>query len=104
MTYTIKPTGRRVLVKIVRDETISKAGIIIPDTVDRMARRCQGEVVALGQGLSEHERTEVQIGEIVMFDEWSGIEVKYPKPDKQEGQRVDYQIVPFDNLLATTTI
>lgn len=98
MTYIIKPCGRRVLVKIVREEEIKHAsGIIIPGTIERMARRCRGEVVALGQGLTAGEREEVHVGDTVIFDEWSGQEVKYPEPDKN----VQYQIVPFDNLLAT---
>ena len=66
----IKPLHDHVIVKPMREDTTTKSGIVLPDTVDKEKPE-KGEVVAIGPGkLSEsgsRAPVSVQIGQTVMF-------------------------------------
>ncbi|MFH1413205.1 MAG: co-chaperone GroES [bacterium] len=75
----LKPLGSYVVIKPLSDETITKAGIVLPDTVDK-ERPEKGEIVAVGPGkLLDNGQTapmSVQVGNKVMFKKYSPDEVK----------------------------
>ena len=74
----IRPLQDRVLVKRIEEETKTKGGIIIPDTVKE--KPSEGTVVAVGKGSRDKDgklhALDVKKGDRVMFGKWSGSEVK----------------------------
>lgn len=75
----VRPLGDRVIVKPVAKEEMTKAGIILPDTVDK-ERPEQGAVIAVGPGrlLENGSRApmSVKIGDKIVFKKYSPDEVK----------------------------
>ena len=75
----IKPLNDHVIVKPIAEEEATKAGIILPDTVDREKPE-KGEVLALGQGklLENGQRApmSVKVGDKVMFKKYGPDEIK----------------------------
>lgn len=77
---TLKPLNDHVVVEAVRGkEEATRAGIILPDTVDKEKPE-QGKVVAIGQGklLENGQRAamSVKIGDVVLFKKYSPDEIK----------------------------
>lgn len=74
----VQPLSDRVLVKTVT-ETETKAGIIIPETVEKEKPE-KGEVIAVGPGrlLENGSRAamSVKVGDMVMFKKYSPDEIK----------------------------
>ena len=75
---TLRPLGDRVVVKPLGRETVTKSGIVLPDTAKEKPQ--EGEIVAVGPGkvLDNGVRTtlEVKTGQRVLFAKYSGTEVK----------------------------
>ena len=74
-----RPLGDRVLVKRVEEETKTKGGIIIPDTVKEKPQ--EGEILAVGPGARDEKtgarvELDVKVGDKILFGKWSGTEVK----------------------------
>lgn len=67
------------IVKPIRQDEITKSGIVLPDTVDK-ERPERGEVVAVGEGkiLDNGQRApmSVKVGDRVMFKKYSPDEIK----------------------------
>ena len=78
-----RPLGDRVLVKRVEEETKTKGGIIIPDTVKEMPQ--EGEVIAVGAGARDDsgkiQPLDLKAGDKILFGKWSGSEVKIDGED-----------------------
>ena len=74
----LRPLGDRVVVKPLARETVTKSGIVLPDTAKEKPQ--EGEIVAVGPGkvLDNGKRTtiEVKIGQHILFAKYSGTEVK----------------------------
>jgi len=74
---SLRPLGDRVVVKPLALETVTKSGIVLPETKEKPQ---EGEIVAVGQGkvLDNGKRTtlEVKVGQRVLFAKYSGTEVK----------------------------
>jgi chaperonin GroES len=74
----LRPLGDRVVLKPLARETVTKSGIVLPDTAKEKPQ--EGEVVAVGPGklLDNGTRTtlEVKVGQRVLFAKYSGTEVK----------------------------
>lgn len=91
----IKPLGGRVLVKPLKEEEVTKSGIVLPDTVDK-EKKMEGEVIAVGPGkfLESGARAtmEVKVGDKVLFEKWGGEEVKVGKEE--------YKILDSEKILA----
>lgn len=92
----IRPLGDKVLVKPLSDEelgTVSAAGIIIPDTVDR-EKADRGMVIAVGEGKFDDTGRRIPLsvepGERVVF-QWG---------DKLEFEGEEYYLVSENNILA----
>ncbi|MFL2876448.1 MAG: co-chaperone GroES [Pontiellaceae bacterium] len=90
----IKPLGERVLVELVKEEEVSKGGIIIPDSAKEKPQ--EGKVIAVGTGkLDENGKVvpfNVKKGDLVLMPKYGGTEVKI------DGN--EYQIVREDDILA----
>jgi chaperonin GroES len=75
----VKPLHDHVIVKPITQEEVSKAGIVLPDTVDK-ERPEKGEVLAIGPGklLDNGQRAamSVKVGDKVMFKKYSPDEIK----------------------------
>jgi len=73
-----KPLNDHVLIKPISEDEVSKAGIILPDTVDKEEPK-KGEVVAVGQGrlLENGQRAPIslKIGDTVIFKKYSPDEI-----------------------------
>ena len=78
VSVKLRPLGDRVVVKPLARETITKSGIMLPDTAKEKPQ--EGEIVALGPGkvLDNGKRValEVQVGQKVLFARYAGTEVK----------------------------
>jgi chaperonin GroES len=78
-----RPLGDRVLVKRIEEESKTKGGIIIPDTVKE--KPSEGEVIAVGPGARDDSGkivpTELKKGDRILFGKWSGTEVKIDGED-----------------------
>ncbi|MCI0479363.1 co-chaperone GroES [Candidatus Uhrbacteria bacterium] len=75
----LRPLGDRVIVKPAAKEEMTKAGIILPDTVDK-ERPEQGEIIAIGPGRLLDNGTRapmsLKVGDKVVFKKYSPDEVK----------------------------
>lgn len=76
-TVSLRPTQDRIIVKRIDSETVSKGGILIPDTVQEKPQR--GRVIAVGPGSHTPEGVLIpiylEVGQEVLFGKWSGTEV-----------------------------
>lgn len=92
----LKPLHDNVVVEPITEEETTKAGIVLPDTVDKEKPE-KGKVVEVGPGklLDSGQRSEmgVQEGDIVVFKKFSPEEVKV---DDQE-----YLVISESDILAT---
>jgi chaperonin GroES len=75
---SLRPLGDRIVLKPLARETVTKSGIVLPDTAKEKPQ--EGEIVAVGPGklLDNGIRTtlEVKVGQRVLFAKYSGTEVK----------------------------
>ena len=76
---SVKPLSDRVLVKPLTESETTKAGILIPDTVEKEKPE-KGEVIAVGPGklLDNGQRAPftVKVGDKVVFKKYSPDEIK----------------------------
>ena len=89
---SFKPLGDRIAVQYVETEEKTESGIVLPDTAKKEKPQ-QGEVVAVGNGCyDDEENIEISMGDMVVFDKFSGTEVTVDKED--------YIIVSLEDVLA----
>jgi len=78
MADKLKPLADRVVVKPIERETVSKGGIVLPDTAKEKPQ--EGKVVAVGEGrLSDDGKRlpmDVKVGDIVIYAKYGGTEIK----------------------------
>ena len=78
MAEKLKPLADRVVVKPIERETVSKGGIVLPDTVKEKPQ--EGKVVEVGEGrLSDDGKRlpmDVKKGDIVVYAKYGGTEIK----------------------------
>ena len=90
----MKPLNDNVLVERIERDSVSKGGIITPDTAKE--KPAQGIVVAVGPGkrdkAGKHIEIDAKCGEKVLFGKYSGTEVKL------NGK--EYVILRADDILA----
>jgi len=75
----LKPLHDHVIVKPIIEDEVTKAGIVLPDTVDKEKPE-KGEVVAVGPGKlmdnGQRGQMSVKVGDKVMFKKYSPDEIK----------------------------
>ena len=82
----IKPLGKRVLIQEVKQEEVTKSGIVLPGTASK-EKPITGEILAIGNEVSE-----VKVVEKVIYEKYTGTEVK-------DGD-VEYLLIDMKNILA----
>jgi chaperonin GroES len=87
MATQVQPLGSRVLVRVLAEESVTKSGILLPDTAKEKPQR--GEVVAVGD---DTETIKVSVGDRVLFPKYTGTEIRL------EGE--DHLIIDSNDLLA----
>ncbi len=79
----IKPLGDRLVVERLEQEEKTSGGIIIPDSAKEKPK--QGKVLAVGPGAKDDNGkrvpVDVQAGDIVLFTQWAGNEIKIDGKD-----------------------
>jgi len=75
----LKPLFNNVIIKTIKDEEVTKSGIILPETIDKEKPE-RGEVVAIGSGrILENGQTlkmSVKVGDRVLFKKYAPDELK----------------------------
>lgn len=84
----IKPIGKRILVKLVKEEEKTASGIILPGASDK-EKPSIGNVIAVG---SDKELAEIKVGQKVIYSKYAGTEIK----DNDE----KYLILNIEDVLA----
>ena len=78
VSVKIRPLGDRELVKPLSRETVTKSGIVLPDTAKEKPQ--EGEILAVGPGkvLDNGKRPalEVSVGQKVLFAKYAGTDIK----------------------------
>lgn len=87
---TIKPLGDRVLVMAVKEEEMTKSGIILPETAKE--KKAEGEIIAIGAG-EKVSKLGLNPGQKIIFSKYAGDEIK--TDDKE------YKILSHEDILAT---
>lgn len=90
----LRPLGDRVIVKRVDSDTVTKGGVLIPDTATEKPIR--GTVLAAGPGKKDDNgniiQMDVSVDDTVLFGKYSGTEIKH--------QGEDYLILKQDDIFA----
>lgn len=80
----LKPLHSNVIIKPVADETVTKLGIILPETINKEKPE-KGEVIAVGAGrVLENGQVapmSVKVGDKVMFRKYTPDEIKVDGED-----------------------
>lgn len=84
----IKPIGKRILVKLVKEEEKTASGIILPGASDK-EKPSIGNVIAVG---NDKELSEIKVGQKVIYSKYTGTEIK----DNDE----KYLILNIEDVLA----
>ncbi len=91
----LKPLHDNVVVEPITEEETTKAGIVLPDTVDK-ERPEKGKVVEVGPGklLDSGQRSQIEVakGDVVIFKKFS------PEEIKVDGQ--EYLVISSGDILA----
>jgi chaperonin GroES len=94
MAVKLIPLNDKIILKPIKEDEKTAAGIILPQTVEEKPEK--GEVIAVGPGklLENGQRApmSVKVGDIVIFKKYSPDEIKV---DKEE-----YLIISEDDILA----
>lgn len=90
----LKPLGGKVLVKPMKEEKITKSGIVLPDTAEKDELE-QGDVIAVGEGKLLENGTRapisVKVGDRVILKKYG--------PDKVKIEGEEYYIAEEDDLV-----
>ena len=74
----IRPLQDRIIVKRVEEETMTKGGIIIPDSAKE--KPLQGQVIAVGNGKvledGKVRPLDIKAGDRILFSKYAGTEIK----------------------------
>ena len=85
----LSPLADRVLLKEEKAETTTKSGILLPESAQEKTQTAKVEAVGPG---TEKEKITVKVGDRVMYDKYSGVQVK------MDGE--DYLIVKNSDIIA----
>ena len=84
----LRPLADRVLLKEEKAETTTKSGILLPESAQEKTQTAKVEAVGPG---TEKEKITVKVGDRVMYDKYSGVQVK------MDGE--DYLIVKNSDII-----
>lgn len=79
----VRPLGDRLVVERIEQDEKTAGGIIIPDSAKEKPK--QGKVLAVGPGAKDESgkriAMDVEVGDIVLFTQWAGSEIKMDGKD-----------------------
>lgn len=79
VSVKLRPLGDRVVIKPLSRETVTKSGIMLPDTAKEKPQ--EGEILAVGPGKvfdnGKRGVLEVSVGQKVLFAKYAGTEFKH---------------------------
>src|SRR4030095_10304893 len=83
-TMSLRPLQDRVIVTRVKEEGMTKGGIVIPDTAKE--KPVEGKIIAVGNGKvlenGSVRKLDVKAGDTILFGKYSGTEVKIDGEDR----------------------
>lgn len=86
----VEPLYDRILVEVIKEGTVSRGGIVVPDIAQGKRPYCYGEVVAIGPGLYHEGKLQpliVKVGDVVVYPRRSGMIIPIPgDEDKEEAE------------------
>ncbi len=81
---SLRPLQDRVIISRVKEEEMTKGGIVIPDTAKE--KPVEGKVIAVGNGKVLENGTvrklDVKAGDTILFGKYAGTEVKIDGEDR----------------------
>ncbi len=83
----VKPIGNRILVLPVKEEEVTKSGIVIASSTEK-EKKARGKIVAVGSG-EEITKLGLKVGDEVVFGKYSGDEVEVD----EDGKKVEYKVL-----------
>ena len=83
----VKPIGNRILVLPVKEEEVTKSGIVIASSTEK-EKKARGKIVAVGNG-EDIEELGLKVGDEVVFGKYSGDEVEVD----EDGSKVAYKVL-----------
>ncbi len=90
----VRPLHDRLIIQTMKEEEVTKGGIIIPDTAKE--KPVEGKVIAVGAGRVKKDGTkmplEIKKGDRVLYAKYGGTEIKI------DGE--DYLMMKEDDILA----
>lgn len=86
---TIKPVGNRVLISSIKEEEITKSGIVLPESAKE--KKAEGIIIAIGEG-EKIVKLGLQLNQKIIFSKYAGDEIKVD--DKE------YKILGDEDILA----
>lgn len=89
----LKPLGGKALIKPMKEEKMTKSGIVLPDTAEKDELE-QGEVIAVGDGKFDHGQVipmKVKVGDKVILKKYG--------PDKVKIDGEDYLVADEDDMV-----
>lgn len=95
---TIKPIGNRLVVKLVKQQTTTKSGIILSTKEEN--EQSMGEIIAIGSGAEVDSEINItslglSVGDKIIFGKYSGEEVK-----DQNDPDTMYKIIKSSDVMA----
>lgn len=90
---TLKPMRGKALIKLIKEEKMTKSGIVLPDTVEKEELE-RGEVIAVGEPKMDHGQPlpmQVKVGDKVILKKYG--------PDKVKMEGEDFMIADEDDLV-----
>ena len=87
---TLKPIGKRLVVKMLEVEDKTASGIVLPSSAQEKPQIA--EVVAISDKLLEKDNLNIEVGSKVIYSKYAGTEVKL---DSEE-----YIVVKLEDVLA----
>lgn len=86
----LKPLGDRVIVRPLKEEEVTKAGIVLPDTAEKEKKE-QGKIIAIGNG-EKVKKLGLKKGDQVLFGKYSGEDIKIGEEE--------YKVLKEEDILA----
>ncbi len=89
----LKPMRGKALIKVLKEEKVTKSGIVLPDTVEKEELE-RGEVMAVGAPKMDHGKEltmQVKVGDKVLLKKYG--------PDKVKFDGDDYCVADEDDLV-----
>jgi chaperonin GroES len=83
-TMSLRPLQDRIIVSRIKEEGMTKGGIVIPDTAKE--KPVEGKIIAVGNGKvlenGSVRKLDVKAGDTILFGKYAGTEVKIDGEDR----------------------